>query len=250
MDRGFIKLHRDIIDSGPNTLAFNHKMTLLYLYIALNADHSGSDKGKLRTNINHLAHKIGESYHTTRRWLDELCKLMFLIVQKECKNNINITVCNYCKISGVLKNDVNDLNIESKNGVKMRLDNPMISDSYKPLKNEELRIENKEKKKINKRKKESSLTREECVAAIAGDLAKFVVYAQSKTTDVDITKAWVEREFEKWSNWMDANNKRFINYNKAFSNWILNAIQYQTERTPKRGARLEDIPLLSANDYS
>lgn len=251
MDRGYIKLHRDMVDSGPNTLALNHKSTLLYIHIALNANHSGSDKGKLRTNINHLAYVIGASYHSTRRWLDELCNSKLLDIQKDHKDSWIITVRNYCRMSGNSKNDVNDLDMESKNGIKQRLDNEVISDSYKPLKNEELRIEKKEKKKNNiKRKKEKFGGRPEAVAAIAGDLSKFVAYAQSKSDEIDISPMWVEREFEKWSNWMDANNKTYSNYNKAFSNWILNAIAYQMERQPKRGTRLEDIPLLSADDYN
>ena len=103
---------------------------------------------------------------------------------------------------------------------------------------------------IGKEKKEKFEIRQDAVAAIAGDQAKFVAYAQSKTDDFAISTAWVEREFEKWANWMDANNKTYSNYSKAFHNWILNAIQFQTERQPKRGTRLEDIPLLSADDYN
>ena len=147
MDKGFIKLYRDMLDSGPNTLAFDHKSTLLYLYIVVNATHTGENKGKFRASINDLAFKIGESYHTTRRWLSDLCNSKLLDLQKHYKDNWIITVRNYCKMSGNIKDDVNEIDMDGKNAVNRRLDNAVISDSYKPLKNEEIRIINKEKKK-------------------------------------------------------------------------------------------------------
>lgn len=249
MDKGYIKLHRDMFSNTG--LSFSHKSTLLYLYLAQNANYKGSDKGKLRASINDLAYIIGESYHTTRTWLSLLCKTKLIDLQKDFKDSWLVIIRNYSRISGNGEGEINECTMDDNCTLNRCLDNEVISDSYKPLKKEERRIENKEKKKNNiKRKKEKFESRADAVAAIAGDQAKFVAYARSKSNDMDITTAWIEREFEKWRNWMDANNKSYSNYSKAFHNWILNAIQFQAERQPQRGRRLEDIPLLTADDYS
>lgn len=248
MDRGFIKLYRDMVDSSDGALSFDHKSTLLYFYIALKADYNGKNKGKLITDINHLAYKIDESYHTTRRWLDSLCNSKLLSVVKTRKDTWVITVENYCRLSGNSVDNVNELLSGGKNAVKTCPDNEDISDSYEPLKKEEERIKNKEKKKIYKRKKEKFETRQDAVAAIAADLPKYVEYANSKSSR-SVDASWVRREIEKWSNWMDANNRSFSDYNKAFMNWLINATAYLEERQPVQRNKLEDIPLLSANDY-
>ena len=242
MDRGFIKLYRDMIDSGLGTLSFNHKSTLLYQYIALNAVYSGCNKGKLQCSINHLAYKVGESYHTTKRWLDELCKQGWLDMQKECKDVWILTVRNYCRISGNAKDAVNEVDMEYKNDEHLRLDNAMISDSYKPLKKEERKKEERRKEEeeegVRKRTTASKkISRQQLQAMLKDEIMPF-----ARSIGLDSTVVY--EELDKWDDWVESKGKRFTDNRRAFKNWLRNAVKFRKDNKSNT-ISLDDLPRLS-----
>lgn len=242
---GFILYWRDSVTEKPSPLTYNNKKTLLFLYLAASAEFTGTEKGTYETNINHLSTVVGESYFTTRNWLLQLQSDALITFQRCFKNLLKITICNYCELSGISKDALKMFQKPFKDASQL----PSDFDELQPTKElKNLIINNKEKRKINKKKKEKFETRQDAVVAIAADLPRYVEYANSKTSN-NVDTAWVRRELEKWSNWMDANNRSFSNYNKAFMNWLINATTYLDERQPVQRNRIEDIPLLSADDY-
>ena len=286
MVKPFIKVTKDFYKRGDCDLyAFRYLGECHTFFLMLTmAEYSGEKRGTVTTTIEELAAKACVTKAKMNQWIRTLKDKGLISTQRINKTDVLVTINEFDAFNGkntysphsdatdTQTQDINNVDVSDASNDTKTTDNPQThdrhpflssdSDNLEASKNKEYRTKNstsyssltikeKEKKKNNiKRKKEKFGGRPEAVAAIAGDLSKFVAYAQSKSDEIDISPMWVEREFEKWSNWMDANNKTYSNYNKAFSNWILNAIAYQMERQPKRGTRLEDIPLLSADDYS
>lgn len=238
MGRGFVTFDRDAITVNASPLTFKSKRTLLFMFLVMHADYQGDKKGSITVSYSHLACIIGEDYFTTRRWMEKLCKDGVITMQKCCKDHILVTINNYKEFQGNLKQNVKMLQTTCKNDVKMRPENPMIQESYKPLinKKEEIII----KEKSNKKEK----------SALAADASRAVTKKrkskQTSISDVEsnldteyrdfalslgLDEQDVTLEFGKWMDWQDSKGKRFTDNKTAFRNWLRNASKFRNTKT-------------------